>query len=186
MVSGKAGVGKTTLSHRFKNYLLQYTNLDSNVFSFATGVKRVAMDMGWDGVKDEKGRLLLQEVGRIGRAYDIDVWAKKTENFIDTQVMLNGAGVYFIDDWRFPNEGKYLENTNKYKMYKIRVEAENREVLRGTKAYSDISETSLPTATFMHRWEYDEVFWNDEDGFAYMDGFIETEAEYYIKEWDNL
>ena len=66
LFSGKAGTGKTTAS----NYLLYLAEKNGYLLHFATMVKDIAKRyFWWDGVKDEKGRRLLQEIGRTGRNY---------------------------------------------------------------------------------------------------------------------
>lgn len=74
------------------------------VISFAKSLKRLALDLGWDGKKDERGRRLLQGLGQTLRAYDPDFWIKKADFNpvkVDTPV--------FIDDLRFQNELEYLK-----------------------------------------------------------------------------
>lgn len=110
------------------------------VDSFASGVKRVATDgYGWDGKKDTRGRKLLQDVGKVGREYDKDIWIKKVfeeESFPASPVIL--------DDWRFPNEFTYpVDLLGDKNVYTLRVYAPNRETLKGTEAYEDVSEVAL-------------------------------------------
>lgn len=140
LISGKAGVGKTT----FANILLSKLN-DANSFSivhpFAKGVKDTATYMGWDVQKDSKGRKLLQGIGMIGREYDESLWVKR---MLDTiPAYLDAEDIIICDDWRFENEYKYLESLNN-KVFRVRISAPSREILKDTPEYSDISETSLP------------------------------------------
>lgn len=138
LVSGKAGVGKTT----FSNFLVGYLPKNKTyIIPFALGVKEVARTgFGWNGCKDDEGRKLLQEVGAVGRRYDKDIWVKQALEVAKYRR-------YSIhDDWRFPNELNYFRNNN-INTLTIRIEAPDRESLKGSPLYTDISETSLPSAT---------------------------------------
>lgn len=143
LVSGKAGTGKDEVSKMLKDY---YTSmgLKGDVFKFARGVKNVALAMGWDGQKDARGRELLQNVGRMGRKYDIDVWAKRAAEDIMTSVDVPDFAI--ISDWRFINESDYFKNNFPIgNVFKVRIEAPERESLKGSPLYYDESETSLPS-----------------------------------------
>lgn len=143
LLSGKAGVGKTTSSTILKD-LYSKRGLKAESFSFATGVKIVASQMGWDRVKDFKGRRLLQEIGKLGREYDENCWANWTFNRIIPNNKDYPLDVVLIDDWRFVNEGNFVRNDPLYQVFDIRVYAPDRETLKNTEHYYDISETSLP------------------------------------------
>lgn len=146
LISGRAGVGKSTFARLLKSeFEKKELGIGISINSLALGVKASALNyFGWDKKKDVKGRKLLQSIGYIGREYDEDVWV---------QFLLSHLGyIYFpniiiIDDWRFPNERKFFEIRNdKYNLFTIRIEVLNREILKGTEEYSDISETSLPSS----------------------------------------
>jgi energy-coupling factor transporter ATP-binding protein EcfA2 len=143
VISGKAGVGKTTLA----NYLVKMAKESSNeavIIPFASGVKKIASLMYWDGKKDESGRQLLINIGKAGRLYDKDVWAKIAFGpLLDSKIDLN-TDFIIVDDWRFPNECEYVESNKEYRVFKVRVFAKDREFLKGTSQYFDESETSLP------------------------------------------
>jgi hypothetical protein len=150
LLSGRAGVGKTTTANMLKE-LFENQGKSADIFPFARGVKIVAKLMGWDGIKDDKGRELLIGVGNVARAYNENVWAR-----INVEEIIEGHPKYpldivLIDDWRFPNEGKYIEENPLYQVFRVRIHSPNRESLLGTKYYFDVSETSLP--------EYEEGFY---------------------------
>ena len=157
MISGRAGAGKSSFSQYCMKHL-ESLEQKSILVPFARGVKRAAKDsFEWDGNKDRAGRKLLQGVGLIGRDYNEDIWANQATKTID-QIWVLGNEIVFIDDWRFPNEGKVISDKYDYAI-KIRI---NRPVefytLYGTSLYDDPSETSLQDSG-----SYDEVINNDDD-----------------------
>jgi hypothetical protein len=114
------------------------------VASFATGVKLVAQNsFGWDGVKDDRGRKLLQDVGGVGREYNKDLWVSHTIDRIIPSNKHYPLDFVFVDDWRFPNEWEYIKKNGLYSVYAIRLHAPNREMLLGKPTYNDVSEVSL-------------------------------------------
>ena len=157
LISGKAGVGKTLVSTIFKELVETLGFLDYTNMHFAKGVKDTAtLQFGWDGEKDKKGRILLQEVGQTGRNYDEDIWARRLlEQGLD--YCPAGFDFVFIDDWRFPNEAKYLRNNSSYEVLTVRISSPEREMLKGTAEYNDISEISLSEKPN----EYDYYIYND-------------------------
>ena len=85
LISGKAESGKNTVADFIANYYMK-SYIDKNNFirgvAFADEVKSIAYSLGWDGVKDLKGRELLQQIGAWGRYYNTDFWAQKVNNSI--------------------------------------------------------------------------------------------------------
>ena len=79
------------------------------ILSFADPVKQIALSsFNWDGVKDEKGRRLLQVIGtECGRAYDNDIWVKKMREQIKIYAPL--YDIIAIDDCRFDNESELVK-----------------------------------------------------------------------------
>ena len=147
MFSGKAGTGKSWSSDTAQK-LCDKLGLKTFKSPLAYGVKSTATYMGWDGEKDGKGRRLLQDIGKAGRAYDKDMWVRSAFTRIEEQVGYPFDAV-FIDDWRFENEYKYvIDNEPLYKVIPIRMDAEDREILRGTPEYGDESETGLDAFSF--------------------------------------
>jgi Cdc6-like AAA superfamily ATPase len=148
LISGKAGVGKTTLANAILKKLqsklssgeLKDTFVD--ITPFALELKRVAEKMGWDWKKDDKGRKLLQDIGRVGRDYNIHIWG----DVIKKQYYnMNKNVILIIDDWRFPDEYDNMLNGADL-VYTVKIIAPNREILKG-KAANDVSETSLDNFT---------------------------------------
>ena len=144
LISGKAGVGKTTVGD-FLDEFLSKVPLNVTSIGFADDLKRVAKgDFNWDGRKNLKGRRLLQQIGFIGREYDKNIWVEKLLGDLDS------ASIFFpditiIDDWRFLNEAEYFEE-GLYDLFKINVVSEIRGGLRGGLG-EDISEIELDNYT---------------------------------------
>lgn len=139
LIAGRAGTGKDTSSLIMDSYFIRDRRFKSTISSFAGELKEVAVKMGWDGKKDDRGRKLLQDLGKVGREYDINIWAKKLIEYV-----LFDYDLIIIPDWRFPNEYQYVWNYFD-RVYRIRLEAPSRESLKGTDRYNDVSEISLPS-----------------------------------------
>ena len=103
MVAGKAGSGKDEVA----NIICKYNN-KAKRFAFADNLKSMARSLGWDGKKDERGRLFLQQLGAVGRQYDPDVWAKFVRWQIKDELLDTHNNIFVISDFRFPNEYKLL------------------------------------------------------------------------------
>jgi len=149
---GKAGVGKTTSAMFAKDYVNNKRFMTSDVFNFAYAVKECAKNFfGWNEVKDNWGRYLLQEIGKFGRSINKNTWIY----LLIKKINDSKVDIVFIDDCRFPNELKMIKDL--FKTYVIRIEAPNREILKYTSAYDDPSETSLPSGP---NKLYDITVWN--------------------------
>jgi hypothetical protein len=145
LISGKAGVGKTTLATILRNKLSMH-QLDVLLTHFAEGVKRVAFQMGWNGKKDTAGRNLLQKIGAVGREYNEDTWVNFVLNVCTpeyTDINMTHPDIIVIDDWRYPNEYSALQKSGNFTIFTVNIKAKNREILRGTEYALDSSETSL-------------------------------------------
>jgi len=143
LISGKAGVGKTTSARMLQKYCVS-NQIRSGIYSFAYGVKETARDcFWWDGNKDASGRKLLQDIGRIGREYNPLIWVRYLETYLYGVNLDMLPSFVFIDDWRFPNEAEYFLQDDIYSVRRLNIKAPNREILKGTKEYSDESETAL-------------------------------------------
>jgi hypothetical protein len=145
LISGKAGVGKDTVAQLLAQSFAEQGLKRPILYKFADKVKTIAYDMGWNGIKDDRGRKLLQDIGRIGRLYDVDTWAKGVVNSAREDWPDYPPDAIIISDWRFPNELDYCNKQGEYAVITIRVEAPDRESLKGTPLYYDESENSLPS-----------------------------------------
>lgn len=102
--SGPSGSGKTTAAE----YLVE--QVGGVKVSFATSLKDAARMLGWDGMKDQRGRKYLQLLGQTVRSYDPLFWVKaalEEVSMIEDQFPSGDVGI-FIDDMRFPNEADKL------------------------------------------------------------------------------
>jgi len=143
LISGKAGVGKTTLQTALFEHFIDELALVVPM-SFAKPLKRTAYDLGWDGQKDVKGRKLLQDLGGSLREYDKNTWVRLSLDMVYELTAGTPPSMIIYDDWRFPNESKFIEGeSNPYRVIKVRVLAPSRESLKGQKEYLDSSELAL-------------------------------------------
>jgi hypothetical protein len=178
MFSGKAGVGKTFCSDLLQKISEEEFGLKTCKAPFARGVKDTARFMGWGGQKNRKGRILLQRIGAAGREYDIDLWAKGCFNYIDESPGYP-YDIVFIDDWRFKNELEYVQsNQLLYKAVPIRIEAPDREILKGTPEAIDQSEIELDKFTFAY------TIFNSEDDIQNLTDSLTRMLTYQIKQYN--
>lgn len=153
LISGKAGVGKTTLTRTLSKVVREHEDSNKSIIMtqpIAWGVKQTAMGMGWDHEKDVRGRRLLQGIGKIGRAYDPDMWVNiAVKAIMDTQYHYSPLedkrlSYVWIDDWRFKNEIDVLQQLDYvFRVNTVRIIAPQREILRGTPEANDVSEVDL-------------------------------------------
>ena len=129
-ISGKATSGKTTAAQVICEEFL------AESFAFGDGVKRVALELGWDGKKDARGRKLLQSIGRVGREYNSDLWVNKSIQEAKRLSPWNKDSICIFSDCRYPNEIARVKQ-EMYNVITMRVER------GGVKALKDNSETSL-------------------------------------------
>jgi len=144
LISGKAGAGKTTVKEILSEKILGVPSMTVFPYSFANPLKYIANAyFGWDKEKDEKGRRLLQDLGRVGREYNENILVK---HFL-TQLDRNKDNIFppcfaVIDDWRFPNELNYIKKNPLLDVITIRIFGRQADLPGGTA--SEVSENSLP------------------------------------------
>jgi len=163
LISGKAGSGKTTFSNIIGEYIESFDNSLSVIYApYALWLKSVAKSMGWDGVKDIRGRRLLQDIGKVGRDYDPDTWVKQMFNYLVCDKLMalpNSTHILLVDDFRFPNEYTALDSElarnshiTSYKIETIRIETVNIKPILDSSCINDVSETSLDNwENFTHK-----------------------------------
>jgi hypothetical protein len=105
-ISGKAQHGKDTTCE-FIREILESGPAYLHVVrvSFADELKdECRREHGWNGVKDEAGRSLLQRVGVERRAEDVNYWVNKA-----FARMTDKNAVYVVPDCRFRNEADAIK-----------------------------------------------------------------------------
>lgn len=144
-ISGHAQHGKDTIAKMLHGFMDDCVLL-SHVAHFADLLKYIcATFFGWDGVKDEHGRALLQQVGT-------DVIRKKNPNFwVDFIAdLLQYIGEYWdyviIPDARFPNEISRLRDAG-FDVIHVRVNRPNFDSGLTPEQLAHPSETALDGVT---------------------------------------
>lgn len=170
LISGRMEAGKSVLANGVE--LFYRKELQSFILvrieHFASKLKEVAERLGWDGEKDERGRKLLQNLGRVGREYDRDIYCRNVHERIMGSLFL--PQIVLVDDWRFPNEFDFLHSTDAYDIIRIRI------IRHPMKYNEDISENSLPEydrdETGIPNNMYDLVLLNDGTKQDLIDEFL--------------
>ena len=142
--------------------------------AFANRIKFIAeTEYMWDGVKDDKGRFLLQRLGETGRQYNLNIWANKVKWEIETEC--NPDDIFIIDDWRYVNEAEVFENDDRYNVIKINIVRENNENSLPEHLASDVSEHGLDNYA-----DFNYIVYNNSD----LEGFkCQAEDVYLMLQW---
>lgn len=101
MITGKAGCGKDTAFKIIKKYATRLVKR----YAFADPLKDIAYRVGWDGIKDEKGRKLLVSLGKAINQYQKNFFVFETANAITAD---NVSSTKVITDLRLPCEYKAM------------------------------------------------------------------------------
>jgi dephospho-CoA kinase len=72
--------------------------------AFADHLKNIALILGWNGVKDKRGRKFLQQLGDVIRAYNPDYFINKTIIDIKSRAPYLPNELVCITDVRYQNE----------------------------------------------------------------------------------
>jgi len=140
--SGKFGAGKNYSATMLEGMLSR----DTHELAYGNGVKSIATSMGWDGIKDTKGRKLLQTIGEAGRQYDKDIWIKLVISQIELIASYNKEAVICITDARFPNEIKLIQDAfGEANVLTLLIKGRQYDM---KELNNDVSETSLDNYTF--------------------------------------
>ena len=164
LMSGKACHGKDTAGKIFRDILIS-RGRNVRLFHFADLLKFICIVfLGWDGEKDEKGRIMLQHVGtEIFRCHDPNYFV----NFVCDIITLLGKSwdYVIIPDTRFPNEIETLKSHG-FDVLHLRVfrtekgEEYNSKLSEAGKSHS--SETALdntaPDYTIVNTGYYGELY----------------------------
>lgn len=122
-ISGKAQHGKDTTAN-FMCEALEEKGKSVLIFHYADLLKYIAKQyFGWDGVKDENGRKLLQELGTdVIRKKNPDYWVMFAVGFL--RLFIDRWDYVLIPDCRFPNEINVLKEAG-FDVTHIRVKRPN-------------------------------------------------------------
>lgn len=90
-ISGKARHGKDTLATMMKRVLEDTYGKSVLIIRYADQLKFILREyFGWDGIKDERGRALLQYVGTdLARNADPNIWVEYVMKFIEVLVLIS-------------------------------------------------------------------------------------------------
>lgn len=146
-VSGEAQHGKDTTCHILVEELARLGFRGVRI-AYADYLKHIAKEIyGWDGVKDEKGRSLLQDIGQRVREIYPDFWVSIVE--LTARVVLTEDFV-IVPDTRYPNEIEYWEAKG-YDVITINVTRPNFDNGLTPAQKNHLSETALNNYCFDYR-----------------------------------
>ena len=170
LISGKAGSGKDTVAGILKEHLISDGVSESKILvtHFADLLKYIAGKFfGWNGVKDDAGRTLLQHLGtNVVREKNPNYWT----DFIKSVLKLfeNEWEYVFIPDTRFPNEvSEIVSNFEDVKT--VRVNRPRNNILSET-------QQEHPSETALDDFKFDIVL---ENSFETLD-----ELSRYLREME--
>lgn len=188
LISGSARHGKDTFADGLSRIVseLRGDEITFQKGSFATALKQKAMELGWDGKKDDRGRKFLQDFGSVCRQNDGDIWIKLLYKSFE------GMGFppfLAVPDCRYPNEisrGKEWGERNGYLVKTVRIYRPYFENGLSDEAKSHSSETAL------NRYPFDLVLYNEakspeefqEEAFRTWEKAFPEVVESTQAEWD--
>jgi hypothetical protein len=135
LISGYAGSGKDT----FAGFLIKHLS-GAQKYAFADPIKEIARKyFEWDGIKDERGRKLLIEIGAAGMEENLYIWAER----VIERIMEEQSKTAVITDWRFKHEYQRIKKAFGNKnIVTIRIERERLNII------DDIVILSMPSFLF--------------------------------------
>lgn len=139
-ISGHAQNGKDTTASILKN-VLEKDNKSAIIMHYADLLKYICKQyFGWDGIKDENGRTILQHIGTdIIRKKEPDYWVNFIKSFIN--LFYEEFDYFIIADARFPNEIDLIKRD--FDTTHIKVIRENFKSPLSEEQQKHISETAL-------------------------------------------
>lgn len=106
ILTGEAGVGKDTYADRLTAAAAD-DGISVHRITFARVLKDMAEKLGWNGRKDEKGRTLLQELGKLVKEYHgHEFFAEKAFEGVEPQE--GKENLFIVTDLRFLSEYYYV------------------------------------------------------------------------------
>lgn len=113
LLSGKARAGKDTFAIGLGDY---------DRYAFAERLKWFAKRLGWNGIKDDRGRKFLQDLASVCRGYNENVWVESLQREIESDKF---PPKIVITDCRYKNEIQSMKQwavRRGYNVYIIRIE----------------------------------------------------------------
>jgi hypothetical protein len=179
LISGKALHGKD-LSASILKEKLESKGKKVLILHFASYLKFLAKELrGWDGVKDEKGRKCLQEIGQQARDSIPTFWVEAVANVID--VFGKEYDYALIPDARHVNEIEFFKR-NWFTPYSLRIVRPDFDNGLTPEQKSHISEVALDN------YKFDCVLFNDgdisrlENKLEYFLSWVDVNEEYELGE----
>lgn len=129
VINGMGGVGKSTfisLCHEIDPRVIETSTVDF--------VKQIALQAGWNGVKDQKGRRLLSDIKDALERYD-DVPNKKIDEFIKS----HPDNIIFVNARESHNIAYYQK---KYDAISVLVKNPNAQQVKGNHADENVYDYS--------------------------------------------
>jgi hypothetical protein len=145
-IAGKARAGKDTTANLLKDKL-EYMGHRVLILHYADYLKFACKEyFGWNGVKDEAGRTILQAVGTdLARKRFPNIWVAVVDIFM--RAFEDSYDYFIVPDCRFPNEIEYLKDKgwNVLRIKVVRLDYDNGLT---DEQKSHISETALDNYRF--------------------------------------
>lgn len=164
-ISGKAQHGKDTVTDCIADTVRTLAVLMDGMIGspaylsvrrigFADAVKDEAKSQGWNGLKDEAGRSMLQKIGSVRRVEDPDYWVKKCFEKIVQEDQRNT--LWIVPDVRYKNEADYIRDQGGVIWRVNRVGIGGGPFVNGL----TIEQQAHPSETDLDNYEFDAVFMN--------------------------
>lgn len=146
LISAKARHGKDSVAEILKK-LMEQNNKKVLITHYADLLKYICKTFfSWNGIKDDKGRSILQRVGTDTiRKQNPDYWVEFISDFL--KMFSNEWDYVLIPDCRFPNEITRMIKDG-WDVMTVRVSRLNYESPLTEKQQNHISETALDNYQF--------------------------------------
>lgn len=163
ILSGKSGSGKDTFALMLKEILAKY-NKNVIIIHYADVLKYFLKEFyGWNGIKDEQGRSMLQKVGTdLVRTNNPDYWANVVVQFLKAIENDEHFYIAIIPDARFENEASLAISTLK-NTSTIRINRINKDGSEWINPNLTEEQIKHPSETSMDDFGFDYLVHNDED-----------------------
>ena len=116
----------------------------TDIFKVTDIVKSFCLLLGWDGWNDDRGKLFIGRIKKVGDEYDRDCWIHLLDEKIQDQPQYP-YDIIFIPDYSYNSEKEFLELNPVYRVINILIskEEEDNLFLGEDKDYYSIMYTEL-------------------------------------------